>query len=757
MKPKTAILLVVVLLAVLVAILARQAVRQRRAGEADVTTTDVWTDSIGDVVAVDIESADGKEIRIEQVEDQWQLSKPISAPADEPAVTGVVDPIKSLNYERSYQPGQEDTPSDDLTGLDAPLWKVTLTDTEGDGHVLLVGRPVPLSAGRQTYVRPSGSENIYAVAIDFAAKLDKPASDFRSKQVLNLDKDKIARVEIVGAEKLELVQTDGVWGISKPVSAAAKFTEVDTLVSRLANLSVSEFIDDEPASLRPYGLESGTERLIVRIRTKAAPATTQPETKPAIPEKTYALALGSKTEEKRYAKLLGSPTVFLVRHDLLDDLQIGLADLRDMQVMPVASQQVVKVQLDLPAGKAELVKADDAWRMTFPYEGPANSDAVDRLLSKIDGLQAESMRDNVQVLERFSLSEPVGSIALHQAGKPDAQTLMIGAASPSGEMTFVRRATSNAVAVVKTADLEPIVTGPAAYWATRLVKAPEHSEATAVNIARPDGEFALVKTEGKWRMTAPLAADAEAINVEKVLSRLRDLAAKEMVSLGTDVPARYTEADEKMEVSFTVVEHPPAPAAAQTQPATAPAPVTTDFRVNFARLSGKTYAWILASEPMSVGECYGGLWETLMSELRDRGVWELDAEKVSKVSVSAGPEKLELVRQGDGWKCTADPYVDIDGDKVSKFLSDIRQVKVERFASHDPASQENLKEYGLDKPWFALSVTDAEGGTRELVVSNKGPDKAANRYAIEKQVRGVLVLSSETAAKMAVKLDDFKQ
>jgi len=761
MKPKTAIVLVVILVVLLAAILARQVIRQRQADKLTVAKADVWPAEIGEVKAIKIAPADGKPMRIERVEDKWRIVEPISAAADEATVSRVVDPIKTLTFKRSYEPGQAEAPGDGLTGLDKPRWKVTLTDSDGAEHVLLVGKPVPLSAGRETYVRRGDGKTTYVVAVNFADRLDKPVSDFRSKNVLNLDKNKIAKISIVGPEKLELVKTDGLWGITQPIPTAADNDQVELLLSKMANLSVSEFVEDDPETLRPYGLEPGTERLVVRVWTKAEPATTQPETRPAVPEKTYALALGSKTEDKRYAKLVDSPAVFLVRQGLLDDLQVTLADLRDMQVMAVAAEQVVKVELDLPAGKAELVKKDDVWRMVSPYEGPANGDAVDNLLSDIDRLEAESMRDDVQMLDRYGLAEPVGSITIHQAGKSDKQILLIGSASPSGEMTFVKRASSNATAVVKTADLKPILADPAAYWATRLIKVPDQAEAQTLNIIRPDGDFTLVKTDGDWKMTAPLAAEAEPINVEKILSKLRDLKARKIVSLGGEVPSRYVKANKKMEVSFSVVEQPPAPTTAQTQPATQPtskpAPATHTYRINLAQLTGKTYAWIPGSEPTFVGECYGGLWKTLMSELRDRSVWQLATDKINKINLTAGATKLELVRQEDTWKYTPDPYVDIDGGKIKKFLDDIRLVKAERFASHEPVSDDDAKKFGLDKPWFTLSVTDEDGKVRKLTVSNKGADKTANRYAVAADIQGVLVISSETAGKMAVKLKDFKE
>jgi len=333
--------------------------------------------------------------------------------------------------------------------------------------------------------------------MDFADRLDKPISDFRDKTVLNVERGDVARISLVGRERIELARTDGGWGITEPVSTAANGAKVDGLLDRAFHLVADQFVDDNPRNLRQYGLEAGEERLVLRIWTKPPQASTQPASgtgqaatepasQPAGPAKTYGLALGAKTEQTRYAKLLDSPSVFLVRAELLDDLQVSLDDLRDKQVMPVVVEQVVRLDLNLPAGKAELARQDGAWRMTSPYKGDANGEAVDKMLSDLNNLQAETIRDDADVLARFGLETPAGTITVHQAGKSDKQVLLIGAASPSGEMTFLKRASANSVAVVKTASLTPVVADPAGYWAARMLQVPADMEVSELRIKRSD-------------------------------------------------------------------------------------------------------------------------------------------------------------------------------------------------------------------------------------------------------------------------------
>ena len=818
MKPKTVIFLVVLLLAMMGAIIARQL--ELGPDQPATKSNSVWQEHIGTVKAVTVSAAEEKSYRFERSDAGWRIVEPIQAPAQTWQVDSLADPIKDLRYLRTFQPGDLDAPDKELTGLDQPRWKLTLTDQGGKDHVLLVGKPVPLSDGRQTYVRPDGAQGGFVVEMDFADRLDKPISDFRDKTVLNVERGDVARISLVGRERIELARTNGVWGVTEPVSTAANDTKVDALLDRAFHLVAEQFVDDNPQNLRQYGLESGEERLVLRIWTKPLQASTQPASgtapasqaasepasQPAGPAKTYGLALGVKTEQTRYAKLLDSPSVFLVRAELLDDLQVSLDDLRDKQVMPVVVEQVLRLDLNLPAGKAELARQDGVWRMTSPYKGDANGEAVDKMLSDLNNLQAETIRDDADVLARFGLETPAGTITVHQAGKSDKQVLLIGAASPSGEMTFLRRASANSVAVVKTASLTPVVADPAGYWAARVLQVPADMEVSELRIRRSDlsasgkqaggaprpgqsaVELELARQDGAWRLKTPLQAGADAINVEKLLAKVTDLSAEKIVALGKSVPAEYAGAKERIEISLTAVQRRRQPTTAGSQPATIPALLATSlpaslpaplaaplpaslpasqpaskpaeprsYQLVLANVGGKTYAWTPGAAPAAVGLCYGGVWDALTAELRDRLVWQMAAEQITAISLAAGAERLELAKQNDRWQYTADPLVKIDSAKVSNFLNSISQLQADKYAAYAPAGPADDKRFGLDKPWFTLTLTDVDGGSRQLVVSSEGDDKALNRYAREAKTQGVLVISNDQTGRMAVGLKDFKQ
>jgi len=756
MKSTTAIVLIVILLIIVGLIAIRQLMTPE--GEPAPTETNLWKGEIAEIKGIKIDPADSPPIHLVKTDEKWRIVSPIQTDSEQYRANQLSDTIKNLTLERRFAPGEKDAPGEDLTGLDLPGWKLTITDQSDKEHVLNVGHPLPLSGGRKTYVGTATDNYTYVVGVNLTEELGRPLREYRSKTVLDLDEQRIVKIALTARENLLLEKRGGLWWIVQPVSTAADNAEVEKLIGKFAHLTVDEFVDDDPETYRPYGLTEGTERLLVRVWTEGEQTSTEPASAPATapvyPLQESTLVLGTETEEKRYARLTEQPGVFLVRKDLLDEMQATLADLRDKRVISIDKDAVLRVELDVPSGQSELIRKDDVWYMTRPFEGLANPPAVDRLLSKFGELKAESMYDDIESLGRFGLDTPTATITIHQAGKSDKMVLMVGSQSPSGEMTFLKRAASDTVAAVKTAEVKGLLADPASYWDAQLIRLPAAAKARSLKIKRGDGEFELQSEEGAWRMTSPLLSPTDAENVEKLLNALKDLKAAEIVSLGPEAPKEYTQAKESAELELTVLIPRPSPTTLESQPTTRPPDKTEKHHLRVVKLHGRTYAWVPPRDPLAVGLCRTGLWETINTELRDRTIWKIDPEEIEQIKLVAGSDTLQLIRDAESWKYTADPYVKIAPSKVEDFLSSIREIRAEKFAAHGKA---DLKRFALTDPWYTFTLVGTDDKPHQIIVSRKGSDKTANRYAQASGVTGIPIISSETAAKMAVKLDDFKE
>ena len=821
MKPTTIIILAAVLVACLAgALLTSGIFTTTPAPKAETGQVNLFTPAVGKVAQLTVQGASGT-MSFRKQDDTWRIVKPIDAAADAFSVNQLVDAIKDIK-------GAEATDVDDqTTGLAAPKWTVTVTDDKNATHKLVVGLPRPMQAG-QTYVRPDDSKQAYVVDVDLAAKLGKPAGEFRNMTVLDLQTGSMARVKVAGPESFELVKRADKWELASPVAAPpqgprpANQDNVKKLLDALGRVTASDFVADDANDLAPYGL--ARPQLLAEVEmapeqpatspAATQPAATQPATKPA---KVYSLALGKQIGDKIYARVSDSPAVFRVHQDLLQDLQPKPADLRIRKVADIDIPAVTGVDISVPAGKAGFVKTEGKWRMAMPLAGPVAQSAIDKLLNDAANLKAESFKDDVTDPAMYGLDKPMAELMFRMAGLgPRGGTgkvvsLLIGAKSPSGEMTFVQSAGlgprdgATAVAVVRTSDLTALLAEPATYWDTTILKLPAGARAASLDIRRPDDSYSLIHdANGAWRLTAPLAAPANEEQVNKILDSLEDLQAERIVYLGNRVPESYAKGKDIMQVILTTTAEPatqpatapaataPAPAGLATtqlatQPATAPAtqpaatapapaglattrpatqpapprgprpaePVVQTHKITVAKLGLHCYVWVEGGKLVTIGQFPLSLYNELSGELRGRRIWSIDPASIRQVRVVSGADGVDLKRDGEGWTCISDPYVKIDTEKVAAFLKDAGEIQADRYAQN--SAPQDLNAFGLDKPWLRLELVDEVGKKTILTVSYTGKTADKDRYATTSSTPGVLLLPASAIDKFAKTLKDFKK
>jgi hypothetical protein len=281
--------------------------------------------------------------------------------------------------------------------------------------------------------------------------------------------------------------------------------------------------------------------------------------------------------DKYYAKLTGEPGVFKVNASIMADLQPKLTDLRVRQVLTLKADDVTGVDMEMPDGKATLVKKDGQWMMTSPLEGKADAGKVAALLTDAGNLKAENFNEGA-ALDVYGLDKPAAKLSFRLAGKGEAVTLLIGGKSPSGEMTFVKTASGLAVAVVKTADLKAVLGEPSTYWDRTLLMLPMSAKVTRLQLRRTDDTFTIDRdATGGWALSTPLAAPADKDTVNKIIDRIENLQADKIVNLGKSIPESFAKATDIMQVVVTTEQLPqPATEPAATRPAaTGPAMLIT--------------------------------------------------------------------------------------------------------------------------------------------------------------------------------------
>ncbi len=263
--------------------------------------------------------------------------------------------------------------------------------------------------------------------IYFVEAKREPGDSEKKSKIFTVDATKIDDVEVHAAsgDVTHLKKTGDKWAIVSPVSAPADESTVTSLVDAVAGLEVDSVIDENPASLTPFGLEPPR----YSIAFKAAGDQTS-----------HRLNIGSKTPTSSnvYARVDGQNRLFLTSAYQDDTLNRTTFDLRDKRVLVFTRDAVDAVTL---TGKSQpaisLAKKGSDWQLTAPIETRADFSPVDGLVGRLDQVRmlsivAEGSEPTPAQLKTYGLDAPQ-IVATVGAGSTKA-SLAIGAKQDDGHL-----------------------------------------------------------------------------------------------------------------------------------------------------------------------------------------------------------------------------------------------------------------------------------------------------------------------------------
>jgi hypothetical protein len=368
------------------------------------------------------------------------------------------------------------------------------------------------------------------------------------------------------------------------------------------------------------------------------------------------------------------------------------------KILAVDKEQVTALSIDAPdTDEIRLVKEGDGWRVTAPFEAPADASAVDSLLSRLGDLEAdEVVVETTQDLAQYGLADPSRTVTVTVEGEEAPLVVEFGGQTPGGSAVYARTPSSPRVYTV------------ASFVETSFDKKPfdlrdrdllhvKRADVRTLDVKGPEGDYALARTDaGDWAFTEPIATRAGRWSVDGLLGTLENLkmesvAAEDAESLepyGLDHPARSVRL------------------------------VLSDGTTRTLEIGGdaggeddgKLYAREKGSDLVAVipGAIVTDL-EKGMNELRAKKLLEVatyDTTGFDVVSDGVTRTYSKSTAEGDEgfdetrWTRTAPDEVELETTKVEDALFKLGGVEVETFID-EPGP---LADYGLDDPVFRVEV-----------------------------------------------------
>ena len=221
---------------------------------------------------------------------KWELALPLTATGDTKEADSFISEIENLKKTRVVEENPKDL---SIYGLSSPLFKIHFKLRNKQEETLLIGDETPLG-GSLYFMRKNHPEVMMAKSSQ--SRFEKTVYDFRDKTLLNFSTGSIRRIQIISENNpLELKRTDDTWEISGNIHARGDKDAIMNFLQSIQFSRVKHFVNENPESLEPYGLNSPTLKLVLGD------------------DATHTLSLGThKAGKGYYAKVNNSKNIVLV-------------------------------------------------------------------------------------------------------------------------------------------------------------------------------------------------------------------------------------------------------------------------------------------------------------------------------------------------------------------------------------------------------------------------------------------------------------
>jgi len=398
-------------------------------------------------------------------------------------------------------------------------------------------------------------------------------------------------------------------------------------------------------------------------------------------------------------------------------------ELEKVTVVAVDKAKAKEVSIQNASGESiKVVKEAGAWKLAAPSAAPADTTAVETMLTSLEKLEADEMvAEQVTDFAQYGLDTPSRKVAAVVEGAAAPVAVDFGAKSPDGGSVYARKPGEAKVYLVASWIEGSFDKKPFDLRDRDLLHV-KRDDVRSLEVAGPEGGFALARTDaGEWAFTRPIATRAGRWSVDGLLGTIENLRmdsvaaesasdAKEIARYGLAKPSRSVTLVTKDGALKTLEIGAPAP-----DPSATPAPAPTPSP---GQKAGKP----VPPKPTKyyARQAQSGLVAVVPATLADdlaKGMAELRAKRLLEVATyetegfdvaAAGATKSyakSTTKDKDGldktlWKRTAPDAKDLDTTKVEDALFKMGGVDVAEFIDAAKAPSE----YGLDAPVLKVTV-----------------------------------------------------
>jgi len=257
--------------------------------------------------------------------------------------------------------------------------------------------------------------------------------------------------------------------------------------------------------------------------------------------------------------------------------------------------------------------------------------------------------------------------------------------------------------------------------------------------AEKGDQTTVVKKNGSWQITQPIAVKADDSEVSSITSGLSSIAMTRVVDENPSDLKEYGLATPRLEIDFKASGDKDY----RKLQIGDKSPTGSDM---FARRNDEKRVFLIpAFQDSSFNK------DTF--NLREKQLLKFERDKVDKLEIAAAGKNLAIGKEGTDWKLTTPIQVRADFGAVEGLVGRLQSAQMKSIVA-DNAGPADLKQYGLDKPEVTVNV-NAGSATATLLVGKKADD--GNFYVRDASRPIVMTAESSLVDDLKKGADDYRR
>lgn len=347
----------------------------------------------------------------------------------------------------------------------------------------------------------------------------------RAQRVLDLKNEEVTGLLIEeGGKEIELERhlenPDQKWQVIRPLVGPANDATAAAALSVIENLKYTRVIEEEPETLKPFGLDPPEFSVTVVIKRREVERIDFGKSNPA----------GSDV----YVKRLGDPRVLLVGSGVTFGLKKELKEWRRRRILIDHPGNVKEMTLQYPKRTLVLDQESDGWRIKRPKALPADPSKVGGFLNSLFFLQTDDFIDKDKKEMKASLGNPYAVVTyqVHEIRRDISFYKQEG----TPDVVFAVTHLEDPIYRVRQADVGFLMKDLNDFRDKSLIRLASQSAISEMEIRRQEEDYRLIRREGGWEISDGTRADEN--KVLHLLAELQATTAERFLDDPAEVPER---------------------------------------------------------------------------------------------------------------------------------------------------------------------------------------------------------------------------